>query len=181
MALTLEVQIPRLPLWVPAAAAAEIFDLVRQTVHLILTDLAGRISQRAPVGISGNLGQSFVADPATATGGIEIIGGANPELNIEGRVFSSLVYAVVIDEGRRPGSPISRAGIDAIGLWAQRKLGLSATEANRAKWAIAYKIVQKGIQGQHYVQQAFDEGAAAWQQMLDDLAADIAAGLVRVT
>lgn len=176
--LQLTVTTPVLPLWVPAEAAAAISDLMLGTVHLILTDIAGRISERAPVGISGNLAQSFTADPASSVGGVEIVGGGSPTEDIQGRVFSSLPYAVVMDQGRQPGKPISKEGIDAIGLWAQRKLGLSEKDANHAKYAIANKIVARGIEARHYVQAAFDSGAARWQQMLDDLAADIATALV---
>ena len=69
---------------------------------------------------------------------------------VTGRVFSSLPYALVMAEGRRPGARISREGIDAIGLWAQRKLGLSSDEAASAKWAIATHIVAQGLPGTDY-------------------------------
>lgn len=176
--ITLTATIPPYPLWVPAEAQQALYELVRGTVNLILTDLAGRISEHAPVGISGHLGQSFTANPATSIGGVEVVGGATPEIDIQGRVFSALPYAIVIDQGRRPGSPISREGIDAIGLWAQRKLGMTEGQAKVAKWAIATKIIQRGITPRNFIQAAFDSGQAQWQKMLDDLAADIAAALV---
>jgi hypothetical protein len=130
----IQVALPAIPLWVPANARAELSTLVLASMRLACQEAAGRISDAAPVD-SGQLAQSFGSDPASPTGGIEILG-QDAEVGINGRVFSSLPHAIVMDQGRRPGQPINRAGIDAIGLWAQRKLGLSADEANHAKWPL---------------------------------------------
>lgn len=150
------VSLPQVPLMVPAAAMATINQLALATMKLALQHAAGEISERAPRD-SGQLAQSFGADPAGPTGGIEILGADLAGGEVTGRVFSSLPYAIVMNDGRRPGQPISRAGIDAIGLWAERKLGLSSQEADRAKWGIAHHIVAQGIQGTGYA----DEGITA--------------------
>jgi hypothetical protein len=157
------VTLPNIPLFVPAQAKRELNDLVVSTLRLALQEVAGRVSDEAPVA-EGLLAQSFGHDPANQTGGIELLG-QDASVGIEGRVFSSLPYAIVMNEGRRPGQPISRTGIDAIGLWAQRKLGLSAVEAERAKWAIATVIVQRGIVGTHY----FDRGVASAEPRVEQL------------
>lgn len=172
----LEWKIPTIPLWVSAEARRELTDLVLQTVRLILQALAGRISQEAPVN-SGALAQSFGSDPATQEGGIELFGAVTSD-TLGGRVFSALPWAIVMEEGRRPGAPISRVGIDAIGLWAQRKLGLDAEEADRAKWAIAASIVAQGIQGLEYVAKAFAGERPTIEATLSRLSEDIAAALV---
>lgn len=146
--------LPDIPAWVPDAAKALLNDLAVSTTRLALQTAAGYISDEAgKFSDSGNLAQSFGADPATSTGGIELLG-ADATAGIHGRVFSSLPHAIVMDQGRRPGAPISREGIDAIGLWAQRKLGLSADEAKGAKWAIAAHLVAQGFPGYGY----FEDG-----------------------
>lgn len=155
--------LPNIPLWVPEAQRKVINDLVVNTMRLALQQAAGFISDEAPVD-SGSLAASFGADPATTMGGQELIG-VNAEAGINGRVFSGLPYAIVMDQGRRPGQPISRAGIDAIGLWAQRKLGLSADEAAGAKWAIANSIVARGIAPTGF----FDKGVKAAEPRIEML------------
>jgi hypothetical protein len=152
---SIELRLPDIPLFVPAAARQELNDLVLATMRLAMQSAAGHISDAAPRD-TGGLAQSFSADPATTDGGLELTG-MDAATGVTGRVFSGLPYAIVMDEGRRKGAPISRAGIDAIGLWAQRKLGLSADQAESAKWAIATTIVARGIEGKHY----FDAGVNA--------------------
>jgi hypothetical protein len=159
----IEVKLPMIPLWVPDKARQELTELVLMSMRLALQTAAGRISDEAPVS-EGLLAQSFGADPATSTGGIELLGG-DVNAGITGRVFSSLPYAIVMDQGRRAGAPISRAGIDAIGLWAQRKLELTADEANKAKWAIATSIIAHGIPAKNY----FAKGVASASPQIDTM------------
>lgn len=173
----LALTIPEIPLFVPQKAKEAIFDIVFDTIRLILQDLAGKIAATAPRN-TGHLAQSFGADPATQEGGIELLGTKQGTGQVAGRVFSALPWAIVMEEGRRPGAPISRAGIDAIGLWAQRKLGLTAEEANDAKWAIATQIVAQGITGLEYVGRAFASARPMYEAMLGTLSEDIARALV---
>lgn len=173
------VRMADIPLWVPDEAKAEIAGLTVDTMRLALQYAAGAISGEAPVD-SGQLAQSFTSDPATSTGGIELTG-VDIVSGIEGRVFSTLPYAIVMDQGRRPGQPISRAGIDAIGLWAQRKLGMSSDEADHAKYAIANVIVAQGIEGTQFFQAGADKARPTIDQMFRALADTVAQALVTKT
>lgn len=166
--------LPDIPLWVPEDARREITALVVGTVRLILQTTAGYISDGAPVGATGQLAQSFGADPATETGGLEMLG-VDLGAGVAGRVFSSLPYAIVMENGRRPGAPISREGIDAIGYWLQRKLGMSSDEAAQVKWAVARAIVDQGIEGKHFVEAAWQRMEPRANQMMTGLADDIVA------
>ena len=148
----IQITLPDIPLFIPEKAQAVIQNLAMQTLRLALHELAGHVSDAAAKSSdSGHLAQSFGADPAGPTGGIELLG-VDVRSGLQGRVFSSLPYAIVIDQGRRPGAPISREGVDAIGLWAQRKLGMSAAEAEHAKFAIAHAIIQYGIEARFFVE-----------------------------
>lgn len=170
---SISVVLPAIPLMVPLEARRALNSLAVNTLRLALQTVAGYVSDEAPVD-SGALGQSFGADPATTTGGLELLG-VDVMDGVQGRVFSSLPYAVVMNDGRRPGAPISRAGIDAIGLWAQRKLGLSADAAAVAKWAIAQWIVAQGITGTGY----FDIGVKRAQPTVDQLFSALAQEIAR--
>jgi len=173
------VKVPQIPLWVEGDRRRVLTNLVRNTIHLALLEVAGRVSDEAGrFSDTGALAQSFGADPATQTGGIEV-GGADLAGNVLGRVFSSLPYAIVMEEGRRSGQPISRLGIDAIGLWAQRKLGLSADEASRAKWAIAQSIIAQGIEGKGYFEDGVRAAEPRVQQMFTILGDQLAAALLK--
>jgi hypothetical protein len=171
----LEFNLPRVPLLLPERARASLAEIVSDTVRLILQDVAGRIAAAAPRN-TGNLAQSFGSDPATQEGGIELFGIRGVAMG--GRVFSALPQAIVMEHGRRPGAPISREGIDAIGLWAQRKLGLTAEEASEAKWAIAHQIVAQGIEALEYVAKAWAGARPMYESMLATLSEDIARALV---
>lgn len=170
------INLPAIPLWVPAEARAELNNLVLASMRLAMQEAAGRVSDEAPRS-EGILAQSFGADPATSTGGMELQG-MDAAAGITGRVFSALPYAIVMDEGRRAGAPISRVGIDAIGLWAQRKLGLSADAADRAKWAIATSIVAHGFEGTGYFEKGVNSARPRIEQMFSILANQISLALV---
>lgn len=175
---SITVKLPVIPLWVPAQAQATLRGLVATTIRLALQDIAGRVSDEAgKFADTGNLAQSFGADPATSTGGIEVM--AETSNTVLGRVFSSLPYAVVMNDGRRAGAPISRVGIDAIGLWAQRKLGLTTDQAASAKWAIATAIMRRGIPAKHYFDLGVQRAAPRVEQMFTILSDQIGAALVK--
>lgn len=177
--LLIAVGIPQVPLYYPAQARDTLAGIVLDTLRLALLDLAGHVSDKAPVD-SGLMAQSFGADPATETGGIQVLG-TDLLAGISGRIFSSLPYSIVMEEGRRPGAPISRAGIDAIGLWAQRKLGLTAEEASEAKWAIANTIVAQGIEGKKFAEAGFLAAQPGIEAMFADLAGTIGQALTTGT
>lgn len=175
---TFEFRWPDIPLLVPDQAKAVIADVQRETMMAALSELAGRVSEEAPKNF-GHLAQSFAAMPATATGGIELLDGSRTTTMIEGRVFSSLPYAVVMEEGRQPNRPIGRAGIAGLGLWVRRKLGLSGKEADAATWAIATSIVRKGITGKHFARTAFTKAQGRLQAIFAAAAKGIADGLTK--
>lgn len=171
------ISLPMIPLWVPEEARRQLTGLVLASMRLALQDAAGYISDEAPVS-EGMLAQSFGTDPASTTGGIELFG-SDTSAELAGRTFSSLPYAIVMDQGRRKGAPISMAGIDAIGLWAQRKLGLNASEANHAKWAIANSIVAKGIAPTYFFSKGVKRAEPRIQQVFAILGNQIAVALTR--
>lgn len=176
---SIAVVLPHIPLWVTDQQRDLINTLTGRTIHLALQDAAGHISDEAgKFSDTGNLAQSFGADPASPTGGIEVLG-LDATAGINGRVFSSLPYAVVMEDGRRPGAPISREGIDAIGLWAQRKLGLSADEAKHAKFGIAASIIAQGIPGYGYFEDGVNRARPRIEAMFAALGDQIAAGLTK--
>ncbi len=57
-------------------------------------------------------------------------------------VFNFKPYAAIIELGRRIGKPPPR---EIIMHWAQRRLGLSKKEAEKAAWPIAMAIAKRGL------------------------------------
>jgi hypothetical protein len=167
--------IPLTPLFIPEKARQVVAELTRDHLELALLEVAGRVSEHAPRNF-GTLAQSFLANPAGQTGGIELLG-ADPTSGFTGRVFSSLPYAIVMEEGRRPGMPISRAGQAAIALWVRRKLQLSGREWRDATFAITMAIRRRGIVGRHYARQGFNEAKPRVEQIFIALNLAIAEGL----
>lgn len=167
--------LPATPLFIPEQARQVVAELTRDHLELALLEVAGQVSERAPRNF-GHLAQSFMAYPAGQTGGIEVLG-ADPTTGIRGRVFSSLPYAIVMEEGRAPGKPISRVGQAAIFLWVRRKLGLSGKEARAAGFAITMAIRRRGIAGKHYARAGFKAAEPRVVAIFQALNAALAKGL----
>ena len=73
-------------------------------------------------------------------------------------------YAIVIEKGRKPGT---MPPVDAIALWAVRKLGLSPEEAKGAAFAIAKSIAKKGIKGRHMFKEGLEVSEPHIKQLFD--------------
>jgi hypothetical protein len=171
---TIELRYHDVPLFTPAKARATIAAIMRQHVALALEDIAGHISDEAPIGVSGQLAQSFAG---SANGGIEVLGQEIED--ISGRVFSSLPYAVVIDQGRAPGARMPP--VDAIMLWVERVLGIQEsddTELEDVAWAIARSIGKKGIAPRYFVERGLQKALPRVEGVLGIMAHAIALALV---
>jgi len=173
----IEIRHHDVPLFDRAKADAVMVEQARILFDLALQEIAGHISDEAPVGVSGHLAQSWGATPATADGGIEVTGSTLGSL--EGRVFSNLPYAIVIDQGRAPGRAMPP--IDAIMLWAERVLGIRDSddfELEDAAWAIAMSIARKGIQARRFVERGLAAAMPRVDGIFEVLADVIAVALV---
>lgn len=74
------------------------------------------------------------------------------------RVYNGVPYAGVIESGRRRGK---FPPIETIKRWAQRKLGLSRREAERAAFPIARAIARRGLRARHVMSSRKDAMIAA--------------------
>jgi hypothetical protein len=106
------------------------------------------IQGNTPVGVSGNLRQSFIPTKPILRGQV-----------LSGNVSTPLPYGLPIERGRTPGSKMPP--VDAIELWVRRKLGV--TEDSRGvAFVVARKIAKSGFrkkQGYRMVEQAFEDGS----------------------
>lgn len=95
---------------------------------------------------------------------------------IEGRLASSLQYALYVEEGTRPrretGAAMPPEG--PIRLWARRKLQLSGDELDRAVWFIRLKIYQRGTKAARMFELGFEQTeprvSRLFEQALDVIA-----------
>lgn len=172
---TFSLTVPGTPLFIPERARAVVNAIAHDYLDLALLEIAGQVSAKAPRNF-GHLAQSFLTHPAGQTGGIEILGG-DTAARLSGRVFSSLPQAIVMEEGRRAGAPISRAGQAAILLWVRRKFGLSGKEALSVGYAVMRKIRTQGIEGRHYARAGFQAAKPRVETIFIQLTAAIAEGL----
>jgi hypothetical protein len=138
-----------------------------------LRALATAIAAAAPRD-TGALAESFGFDPAAEVGGLELIGHSDATELVTGRVFSTLPYIEVIEDGRLPGTFVSREGLDALTGWAQRKLGATGPDALRAAFAIATAIERRGLPPQHILEQGIAGAADAIEQLLTEAGAAVA-------
>jgi hypothetical protein len=174
----IRVTFPNIPLVTNTAEqnAALVTRIQANAASVALHHLADLILQVAPKD-QGALGESFGFDPATEVGGIELTGHSFAEEEVVGRIFSTLPQAVVLEDGRAAGSYVNREGLDALAAWAERKLGLSADQADRIKWALATVIRQRGLEGRHYVEQALDLAEPGFEEIFANAGQAIADAL----
>lgn len=146
---SVEIRVPDVALFNSAAAQAVLTAKARQFFELALAELAGHISDAAPIGVSGNLAQSFAGAFGSTMGGSSVTGSSLEE--IQGRVFSSLPYAIVIDQGRAPGARMPPP--DALVPWVKRVLqvGGSEEEVRSVAFIVARAIGRKGIKARNFV------------------------------
>ncbi len=177
-----ELRVPAIAVFTPAWADASIAKLSNDYMELALQVVAGYVSEKAPRNF-GHLAQSFLGGKSSPTGGIRVLG-QTVKSELTGRVFSSLPYAIVMNEGRYPGRGVSKAGIQAIGLWAQRKLGLEPEAATRAAHAIAVKIRRlgwprdgRGVATLHFAERGMDAARPQVETLFAALADAIAQAL----
>ena len=167
-----EIRYQDIPLFHGEKARAVMADLGRLHVMLALQAIAGFVSDKAPIGVSGQLAQSFAGDGAM--GGIETFGQTID--NLGGRVFSSLPYAIVVDQGRTPGARMPPA--QALALWVERKLGIAPDEAGAVAFLIARSIGKEGIQATHFVEAGLRQAQPTIEGIAASLGEAITAALV---
>ena len=126
-----------LPDWAGPALTQAVDGILHDLVVQATTMFAGKFHDKAEeIADTGALAQSFTSPNI----GGSITGGGT----LFGQVISPLPYAIVqMETGRRAGAPFPP--LDAIALWAQRKLGLPEAQAKRAAYPIARAIAQRGL------------------------------------
>ena len=114
--------------------------------------LEGQVATRTPV----NTGQlrSSITHQVTS-----------PFPNLAGVVGSPLPYAIVMEEGRKPGAKMPP--VDAIKLWVVRKLGIPAQEADSVAFLVARSIAKKGTKGRHMFKEGLEVSEPHIKQLFD--------------
>jgi hypothetical protein len=90
--------------------------------------------------------------------------------SVRGTVGTAVKYAEVVEVGRKAGSfpPVA-----PIALWAQRKLGVGADEAESVGFLIARKIFRSGTEGAHMFEQAWKQNETWVMDQMQHVLADV--------
>jgi len=134
----------------PGVAHDEVF----RVVDLAIRRLEKEVVERTPRGVGGAGGLAGSIAGETVSAG----------RRVKGVVGTPLEYGVVVEMGRRPGQRMPP--VAPIALWAQRKLGVPADEAESVGFAIARKIAVKGFKGARMFEDAWDDTERWVQDML---------------
>jgi len=133
-------------------------ELVRQesrrVMDLIVRRLEKDVVEGTPKGVGGQAGL------AGSTQGEVVMFGQS----VRGMVGQPLEYGEVVELGRRPGKAMPP--VEPIALWARSKLGVPADEAKSVGFAIARKIAEKGFEGAHMFEKAWNRNEAWIQSQL---------------
>jgi hypothetical protein len=101
--------------------------------------------QEAPVGVDGVLRASGFVDPPQQTPE-----GTRIQLGYGG---ASKTYAIVVHEGRKPGSKMPPP--KALEPWVRKKLGVPADEVASVSFAVARKIAETGTEPTKFLEHPF--------------------------
>ena len=133
-----------------------------------------RVKERTPQGIFG------------AQGGL--LASIEPEVQetargVIGLIASPSKYALVVEEGRKPGGKMPPGGSGAksrpIRRWIRVKMGVSLKEANRLEFLVRRKIAKEGTKGAHMFARTLEEDWQEFQAIFDRYGVRIARGLER--
>jgi hypothetical protein len=94
-----------------------------------------------------------------------------------GVVGTPSVYALVIEDGRRPGKGVSKEGREALAMWAVGILGVTPKEAPGVAFLISRKIKAKGIAAKHPFQNALQKHEPHVLRMFEDACGRVASHL----
>lgn len=137
----------------------EIRKAVRRAMAVIETNVVGF----TPIGATKNLSQSW---------GIEV---RSIPAGVRGELGSSLIYALPVEKGRRPGR---MPPIDPIHLWVVRKGIAPPAEARQVAFLIARAIGRRGTKGAKMLQKGMKRSEPMIQRLFDDVARKIIESLV---
>lgn len=173
---SIEIRHPDVPIFAKGRGDQVLTDKARLFFSLALQSIAGYVSDEAPVGVSGNLAQSFGGELGGSSGGMEVTGATVEDL--EGRVFSSLPYAIVMDQGRAPGARMPPP--DALIPWVRRvmQVGGSEEEVRAVAFVVARSIGRKGIKGREFMAHGLEKAMPTVEAIFGILGEAIASGLV---
>jgi hypothetical protein len=121
-----------------------VVDETVSVMQVIVARLEKDVVEATPSGVGGAAGLR-----GSIHGRVLALAG----LSVKGTVGTPLPYGKVVEHGRRPlkGFP----PVDPIALWAMRKLGVPADEAQSVGFLIARKIAVKGTEGVHMFENAW--------------------------
>jgi hypothetical protein len=131
MEFTVEFKVPNTPLFNGTAKAVSAQE-TRVAMEGSVLMLQGAIQPITPV----NMG--------VLRGGVQTSIGGTP-VNLVGRVFDNVPYAMAVEHGRKPGK---QPPTQSLMLWVRRKLGISdEKQARSVAFLVARKIGQRGTKG----------------------------------
>lgn len=97
-------------------------------------------------------------------------------LNLDGEVFTAIPYGLPVENGRKAGK---MPPVNAIRVWAIRKMGLSDAEADSAAYLIARAIGKRGTKGAFMFRDGFAESKPIIIRLLETIPRKILARLER--
>jgi hypothetical protein len=134
-------------------------DELRMAISRGCNKIQATTQINTPVGISGDLRRSW--------GSVVTVMGP---WHVEGRIGSTCEYAPYQEFGTAPHFPPPQA----LELWVQRKLGVSAKEAPGVAYLVARKISRTGTKGRFMLKKGFEKEKAAVRGFLQLALANIA-------
>ena len=139
-------------------------DIVREEtvkrMRIAVARLEKDVVEKTPAGVGGAAGLR-----GSIAGQVDYFGDS-----VRGTVETAVKYAEVVEVGRKAGSfpPVA-----PIALWAQRKLGVGADDAESVGFLIARKIFKSGTEGAHMFENAWKQDEAWVMNQMQGILTDV--------
>lgn len=90
---------------------------------------------------------------------------------VKGEIANPLVYAIVMEKGRQPGSRMPPE--DPIVYWLRRKAGLSLEAAIEASYPVRRAIARRGIKGKKMLEEGLEAAKPTVRRIFDDVPGNV--------
>jgi len=151
----IKVNVDEVTAWLQVAQTApELTEHEALTTMKVAVGMVDRqVVPRTPVGATGNLRSAWntkVDRGLTA---------------VKGEIYNPLVYAIVMEKGRRAGATMPPKW--PIVYWLRRKHGMSLEAAMKAWFPVARAIGQRGIKGKKMLEEGFEAATPSVKQLFN--------------
>jgi len=150
-----------------ASGKGPLVDIVANKLAGMLMVLEQQVSERTPVGVSGNARGAWGYEPP------QMSGTSPPQMT--GELRNPLDYVVPLEYGAHwpGGKGHTQPPSAALELWVRRVLEVSAEDAPGVAYVVARSIGRKGLKGVHMLENGWNASQDAFDKLYAEMLVEL--------